>query len=103
MSVIQDDITSSNYRLLKRVNIWAAFSNHTLDGGGSASNSLEGIHDKIHGYVGGHMGDPGANICSVFGKLSIPKCGSAFVLLKVEPSQFLVTQPLTVTRYLASP
>ncbi|KAI9443337.1 photo-regulated tyrosinase [Lactarius indigo] len=52
LSSIQDDITSSTYNLLTR------FSNHTPGDGGSASNSLEAIHDEIHGYIGGQMGDP---------------------------------------------
>ena len=46
--------------MLTRVTTWPAFSNHTVGDGGSRSNSLEGIHDNIHGMVGGigHMGDP---------------------------------------------
>jgi tyrosinase len=55
---MQDDITTSTYNLLSRVNDWPAFSNHTPGDGGSASNSLEGIHDRVHGTVGGQMGDP---------------------------------------------
>jgi tyrosinase len=55
---IQGDITSSTYNLLMRVHTWPAFSNHTVGDGGSTSNSLEAIHDEIHGYVGGQMGDP---------------------------------------------
>ena len=58
LTSIQDDITSSTYNLLSRVHTWPAFSNHTAGDGGSASNSLEAIHDEIHGYVGGQMGDP---------------------------------------------
>jgi tyrosinase len=58
LSSIQEDITSSTYNLLSRVATWPAFSNHTAGDGGSASNSLEAIHDEIHGYVGGDMGDP---------------------------------------------
>ncbi|KAI9508870.1 photo-regulated tyrosinase [Russula earlei] len=58
LSSIQSDITSKTYRLLSRVHTWPAFSNHSRDDGGSASNSLEGIHDEIHGTVGGQMGDP---------------------------------------------
>ncbi|KAI0032575.1 photo-regulated tyrosinase [Vararia minispora EC-137] len=56
----QDDITSSTYRLLTRVHTWPAFSNHSVDDGGSASNSLEAIHDGIHVDVGGNgqMADP---------------------------------------------
>ncbi|EKM54921.1 uncharacterized protein PHACADRAFT_259085 [Phanerochaete carnosa HHB-10118-sp] len=56
----QDDITSSTYRLLTRVHTWPAFSNHSTDDGGSASNSLEAIHDGIHVDVGGdgQMADP---------------------------------------------
>ena len=39
---------------------WPAFSNHDVGDGGSASNSLEAIHDGIHVAVGGngHMSDP---------------------------------------------
>ena len=55
---MQDDLTSSTYNLFMRVRTWPAFSNHTRGDGGSVSNSLEGIHDKVHGGVGGHMGDP---------------------------------------------
>lgn len=58
LSSIQDDITSSTYNLLTRVTTWPAFSNHTPGDGGSASNSLEAIHDEIHAYIGGQMGDP---------------------------------------------
>ncbi|KAI0304304.1 tyrosinase [Multifurca ochricompacta] len=58
LSSIQDDITSSTYSLLTRVHTWPAFSNHTRGDGGSASNSLEAIHDEIHGIIGGQMGDP---------------------------------------------
>ncbi|KAF8263972.1 tyrosinase [Lactarius quietus] len=58
LSSIQDDLTSSTYNLLTRVTTWPAFSNHTAGDGGSASNSLEAIHDEIHGYIGGQMGDP---------------------------------------------
>jgi tyrosinase len=45
--------------MLLRVHDWPAFSNHTPGDGGSLSNSLEAIHDRIHFYVGGagHMGD----------------------------------------------
>ncbi|CAK5268986.1 unnamed protein product [Mycena citricolor] len=55
-----EDIRSSTYRLLTRVHTWPAFSNHSADDGGSASNSLEAIHDGIHNDVGGggQMGDP---------------------------------------------
>jgi len=55
---LQNDITSSTYNLLTRVTTWPAFSNHTPGDGGSSSNSLEAIHDEIHGIVGGQMGDP---------------------------------------------
>jgi len=55
---IQNDITSSTYGVLTRVTTWPAFSNHTAGDGGSASNSLEAVHDEIHGYIGGQMGDP---------------------------------------------
>ena len=55
---VQGDLTDSTHNLLLRVHTWPAFSNHTPGDGGSASNSLEAIHDKVHGYVGGHMYDP---------------------------------------------
>jgi tyrosinase len=60
LSSAQSNITTSTYNLLTRVNTWPAFSNHSVDDGGSASNSLEGIHDGIHVDVGGngHMSDP---------------------------------------------
>ncbi|KAI0270057.1 tyrosinase [Gloeopeniophorella convolvens] len=56
----QEQVTSDTYYLLTRVRTWPAFSNHTPGDGGSSSNSLEAIHDKIHDFVGGrgHMGDP---------------------------------------------
>jgi len=46
--------------MLTRVNTWPAFSNHTASEGSDLVNSLEVIHDNIHGQVGGdgHMGDP---------------------------------------------
>jgi tyrosinase len=58
LSSVQDDVTSSTYGLLTRVHSWYAFSNHTQGDGGSASNSLEAIHDEIHAIIGGQMGDP---------------------------------------------
>ncbi|KAI0270019.1 photo-regulated tyrosinase [Gloeopeniophorella convolvens] len=58
MQSVQEDITSSTYNLLTRVRTWPAFSNHTPGDGGSSSNSLEAIHDEIHGLVGGQMNDP---------------------------------------------
>ena len=47
--------------MLTRIHDWNAFSNHTVGDGGSTSNSLEAIHDGIHGDVGGggQMSDPG--------------------------------------------
>jgi len=56
----QSGITTSTYNMLTRINTWPAFSNHTPGDGGSASNSLEGIHDGIHVDVGGQgqMADP---------------------------------------------
>ncbi|KAI0712434.1 photo-regulated tyrosinase [Earliella scabrosa] len=56
----QADVTSKTYNLLTRVHTWPAFSNHDVGDGGSASNSLEAIHDGIHVAVGGngHMSDP---------------------------------------------
>ena len=56
---MQIDLTGSTYNLCLFVNDWPGFSNHTVGDGGSASNSLEGIHDRVHGSVGGHMGDTG--------------------------------------------
>ncbi|KAH9929640.1 tyrosinase [Amylocystis lapponica] len=41
------------YHLMTRVGTWEAFSNHTPGDGGSATTSLEGIHDAIHLDVGG--------------------------------------------------
>ncbi|KAI0297681.1 tyrosinase [Russula brevipes] len=58
LASIQGDLTSSTYNLLFRVGTWPAFSNHTPGDGGSSSNSLEAVHDEIHGYIGGHMGSP---------------------------------------------
>ncbi|KAI0043594.1 tyrosinase [Auriscalpium vulgare] len=55
---VQSDLTTSIYNLLTRVHTWPAFSNHTPGDGGSSSNSLEAIHDEVHGVIGGHMGDP---------------------------------------------
>ena len=56
----QSQITTSTYNLLTRVHTWPAFSNHSVDDGGSSSSSLEAIHDGIHVDVGGqgHMADP---------------------------------------------
>ncbi|KAE9400782.1 tyrosinase [Gymnopus androsaceus JB14] len=53
-------LRTKTYNLLTRVHTWPAFSNHTVGDGGSASNSLEGIHDSVHVDVGGngHMSDP---------------------------------------------
>ncbi|KAF8500854.1 photo-regulated tyrosinase [Russula emetica] len=58
LKAIQRDLTSSTYNLLSRVRTWPAFSNHSVGDGGSSSNSLEAIHDEIHGTIGGHMGRP---------------------------------------------
>jgi len=58
LSSVQNDLTQSTYNLLTRVHTWPAFSNHTPGDGGSSSNSLEAIHDEIHGTIGGQMGDP---------------------------------------------
>ncbi|KAH9989733.1 photo-regulated tyrosinase [Russula compacta] len=55
---VQEDLTDSTYNLLLRVHTWPAFSNHTPGDDGSASNSLEAIHDEVHGWVDGHMWDP---------------------------------------------
>jgi Common central domain of tyrosinase len=67
LSSVQNDITQSTYNLLTRVRTWPAFSNHTPGDGGSSSNSLEAIHDEIHGTIGGQMGDP-----SVAGTFCVP-------------------------------
>ena len=67
LQAIQDDITESTYRLLTRVHTWPAFSNHTTGDSGSSSNSLEAIHDEIHGMIGGQMGLiplAGSSLCS---------------------------------------
>ena len=67
LQAIQGDITDSTYRLLSRVRTWPAFSNHSPGDGGSSSNSLESIHDEIHGMIGGHMGVvpvAGSSLCS---------------------------------------
>ena len=58
LASIQRDLTSSTYNLFVRVHTWPAFSNHSAGDGGSSSNSLEAIHDRVHGTVGGHMGYP---------------------------------------------
>jgi tyrosinase len=58
LSSSQNDITSSIYNVLTRVQTWPAFSNHTAGDGGSSSNSLEAVHDEIHVLVAGDMGDP---------------------------------------------
>ncbi|EFI28136.1 tyrosinase [Coprinopsis cinerea okayama7 len=55
----QPGITTSTFNMLTRVRRWPEFSSHTVSDGGSDSNSIEIIHDLIHGLVGGHMGDPG--------------------------------------------
>ncbi|KAN0127413.1 Common central domain of tyrosinase domain containing protein [Lactarius tabidus] len=68
LSSIQDDITSSTYKLLTSTQ-WPAFGNHSPSDGGSASNSLEAIHDKIHGSIGGHMGN---HAVAVFDFISSP-------------------------------
>ena len=58
LKAVQSDLTSSIYNLLSRVNTWPAFSNHSAGDGGSSSNSLEAVHDEVHGTIGGHMGYP---------------------------------------------
>lgn len=61
-------LTWSTYNLLTLVKDWPAFSNGTVGRGGATTNSLEAIHDHIHGTIGqgvGHMGDP-----AVAGELS---------------------------------
>ncbi|KAF7327227.1 Tyrosinase [Mycena kentingensis (nom. inval.)] len=51
---------ANTYNLLTQVKSWPAFSNDNANAGGSATSSLEGIHDGIHVDVGGngHMSDP---------------------------------------------
>ncbi|KAI0288602.1 tyrosinase [Russula brevipes] len=58
LASIQHDLTECTYRLLFNVCTWHALSNDTPGDGGSSSNSLEAIHNEIHGYIGGHMGAP---------------------------------------------
>ncbi|KAI9508871.1 photo-regulated tyrosinase [Russula earlei] len=60
LSIIGSQLTTKTYNLLSRVHTWPAFSNHTRGDGGSTSNSLEALHDEVHGTVGGrgHMSDP---------------------------------------------
>ena len=55
----QGGITTSTYSMLTRLHNWDAFSNTRVTPG-SAANSLEGIHNGIHGNVGGggHMSSP---------------------------------------------
>ena len=51
------------YKLLTEAKTWPDFSNHTTASAGPgrsrtpATNSLEAIHDSIHGAIGGHMSD----------------------------------------------
>lgn len=56
LSADQTNITRDTQRLFS-IDSWPAFSNHSPSPGGS-SNSLESIHDNIHGLTGGrgHMG-----------------------------------------------
>ncbi|KAI0297811.1 photo-regulated tyrosinase [Multifurca ochricompacta] len=54
----QEDVTRSTLDLFNRVHSWKAFSNSTRGDDGTASNSLEAIHDLIHFAIGGHMGSP---------------------------------------------
>ena len=54
----QSDLKTSTYKLLTKVNTWFALSNNTVGDGGSATDSLEAIHNSVHGVIGGHMGDP---------------------------------------------
>ena len=50
-----DEIRDKVFNLLAFNHDWVTMSNDTADG----ANSLEGIHDNIHFYIGGlgHMGD----------------------------------------------
>jgi Common central domain of tyrosinase len=55
---IQKGTTTSTYNLLMRVHTWPEFSNHIAGDGRITVSSLEAIHDNIHGYIAGQMGDP---------------------------------------------
>ncbi|KIP02309.1 hypothetical protein PHLGIDRAFT_130799 [Phlebiopsis gigantea 11061_1 CR5-6] len=55
------DSTRTNlYTMFRSVHNWPDFSNHTAAAGKTVANSLEGIHDNMHVYIGGsgQMGDP---------------------------------------------
>ncbi|KAH9952079.1 photo-regulated tyrosinase [Amylocystis lapponica] len=54
-------LRKSIYNLMTRVNTWEAFSNHTPGNGGSATASLEGIHDSIHVDAGGLVNSNGVS------------------------------------------
>jgi hypothetical protein len=54
------DIKNKTYAMLMNLNDWTAFSNHTAQPDTTeVATSIEGIHDMIHGIVGGngHMGN----------------------------------------------
>ena len=91
---IQDDITSSTYNLLTRVKTWPAFSNHTAGDGGSASNSLEAIHDEIHGTIGGQMGDP--SVAGKFCDLTLARVSDLSFLQALTLFSSCITQMSTV-------
>lgn len=62
MALRQSEIVEDIYNLLTRIHTWPAFSNHTTPDDlvpqtRRNTNSLEAIHDRIHVYVGGHMGE----------------------------------------------
>ena len=53
----QSEFRQNTYRLLKYIKTWDDMSNNKRGTGHYAFNSLEAIHDSIHGAIGGHMGD----------------------------------------------
>jgi hypothetical protein len=54
----QSQLKERTRRLLSNVHNWYAMSNHSAGDDGTATSSLEAIHDTVHGTIGGHMGDP---------------------------------------------
>ena len=53
----QPDLKISTYKLLKKVHTWYALSNNTVGDDGSATSSLEAIHNGVHLTIGGHMAE----------------------------------------------
>ena len=97
----QSGITLNTYNMLTRVKTWPAFSNHTKGDDGSASNSLESIHDAIHDAIGGHMSDP-----SVSGKCShaqLPSFLYSYFHCQGSIPSFLCTMPTLIDCYLCGP